>query len=189
MKKEYRPYAVTDLVLNLHNRINKAMMTKLLDDMVDEGVLIVKRYGKMSFYCYRELKNEVNVDSIKPENLKSVKEEIDKYESISLEYKKQIIELNNEPTDKEIEQTIIELKNKANNLQDLIDKHSKQSILNYDSVRAKLESIEQDEVKMMKKYKSLKKIVCSSKIYRGGGRRGKKEIILTFQRFFFLLTA
>ncbi|ODQ46640.1 hypothetical protein PICMEDRAFT_16482 [Pichia membranifaciens NRRL Y-2026] len=88
MKKEYRPYGVTDLILNLHNKVNKTMMTKLLDDMVEEQKLIVKRYGKLSFYCYSELKCDENVKPIDFETLGALKQELGEYENDSAEHKK-----------------------------------------------------------------------------------------------------
>lgn len=88
MKKEYRPYGVTDLILNLHNKVNKTMMTKLLDDMVEEQKLIVKRYGKLSFYCYSELKCDENVKPIDFETLRALKQELGEYENDSAEHKK-----------------------------------------------------------------------------------------------------
>lgn len=79
MEKEYRPYGVTDLVLNLHNRINKATMIKVLDELVDEGVLIVKRYGKLSFYCFKEIQLDENMDVVSLETIKEITKEVNEY--------------------------------------------------------------------------------------------------------------
>lgn len=76
MEKEYRPYGITDLVLNLHNRIGKPLMTKILDELVEEDKIIVKRYGKLSFYCNCERKSDENIKPIDLETLKSLNEEI-----------------------------------------------------------------------------------------------------------------
>ncbi|TID30878.1 hypothetical protein CANINC_000526 [Pichia inconspicua] len=54
LSKEYRPYAVSDLMLNLHNRVSKNLLVTILDTGVEDGVFIVKRYGKLSFYCSAE---------------------------------------------------------------------------------------------------------------------------------------
>lgn len=88
MKKEYRPYGVTDLVLNLHNKINKNLMIKLLDEMVDENLMIVKRYGKLNFYCYAELTCSNNVKQVSFDSLKELKNEIAILEKDCLEFKK-----------------------------------------------------------------------------------------------------
>lgn len=81
LKKEYRPYGVTDLVLNLHNIINKTLMIKALDEMVEEKVLIVKKYGKLSFYCYSEQKCDENVKPIRIETLLELKEQVKQLEA------------------------------------------------------------------------------------------------------------
>jgi hypothetical protein len=77
MEKEYRPYAVTDIVLNLHNRINKNMLNKILDEMVEENLIIIKKYGKLSFYCYTERKPDENVKLIDFDTLKAINKEVE----------------------------------------------------------------------------------------------------------------
>lgn len=77
MRKEYRPYAISDLVLNLHNKINKVSMAKILDELVDENTVITKRYGKLSFYCCSERKCEANDKPITLEMLRELDNEID----------------------------------------------------------------------------------------------------------------
>lgn len=81
LKKEYRPYGVTDLVLNLHNMINKSLMVKALDEMVDDKILIVKKYGKLSFYCYSEQKFDENIKPIQIETLLELKDEVKQLEN------------------------------------------------------------------------------------------------------------
>lgn len=88
MEKEYRPYGITDLVLNLHNRISKVLMAKILDELVEENKLIVKRYGKLSFYCNCERKGDENIKPIDLETLKGVNEEIRILNSDYAEFKK-----------------------------------------------------------------------------------------------------
>lgn len=81
LKKEYRPYGVTDLVLNLHNMINKSLMVKALDEMVDDKILIVKKYGKLSFYCYSEQKCDENIKPVQIETLLELKDEVKQLEN------------------------------------------------------------------------------------------------------------
>lgn len=50
LKDQYRPYAPTDLILNLHGKINKATMTKCLSDLVESDKILCKSFGK--FNCY-----------------------------------------------------------------------------------------------------------------------------------------
>ena len=88
MEKEYRPFSVTDLVLNLHSQINKVLMVKLLDELVEEQRMIVKRYGKLSFYCLAELKLEVGIEPVTLEMIKALNMEIEDIESDYNDYRK-----------------------------------------------------------------------------------------------------
>lgn len=63
-------------------------MTKLLDEMVEEGIIIVKRYGKLAFYCYSELKCDESIKPIEIETLMALREEVNKYDQDYNEYKK-----------------------------------------------------------------------------------------------------
>lgn len=78
LREQYRPYSVSDLILNLHNKVNKVTMTKCLESLVSNKEIISKTYGKMVFYVYREeeidgnLEVEVNVESIQ-----KIKEEVE----------------------------------------------------------------------------------------------------------------
>lgn len=69
LKEQYRPYSVSDLVLNLHNKINKPTMAKCLESLVSKNEIISKTYGKMAYYVYKEelkedLPLEVNIETI-----------------------------------------------------------------------------------------------------------------------------
>lgn len=54
LKSQYRPYSATDLVQNLHNRVNKANMVKCLEVLVASGDVVSKTYGKQVYYVYKE---------------------------------------------------------------------------------------------------------------------------------------
>lgn len=78
LKEQYRPYSVSDLILNLHNKINKVTMIKCLESLVSQNEIISKTYGKMVFYVYKEeeidgdLEAEINV-----ERINKIKEEVE----------------------------------------------------------------------------------------------------------------
>lgn len=55
MKKQYRPYAVSDLVLNLKKEVSKVNAVKALNSLVEAGDLISKSSGKLSYYVYKEI--------------------------------------------------------------------------------------------------------------------------------------
>lgn len=61
---------MSDLILNLHNRISKNVLTTVLDKGVEDGVFIVKRYGKLAFYC----SSEKTVPTAEPLSLIQVQE-------------------------------------------------------------------------------------------------------------------
>lgn len=78
LKKEYRPYAVTDLVLNLHNQISRSNMDKVLGQLMMEEQIMSKTYGKSTYYCYRELAEQEQAESVNAtvDMVKQSKEEL-----------------------------------------------------------------------------------------------------------------
>lgn len=78
LKEQYRPYSVSDLILNLHNRINKATMTKCLDSLVSAGEIVSKTYGKMVYYVYKEKEIDKNLEvEVNTESIKKIKEDME----------------------------------------------------------------------------------------------------------------
>ncbi|XP_071558640.1 homologous-pairing protein 2 homolog [Temnothorax nylanderi] len=51
MKTQNRPYSVNDVVTNLHNEYNKNAVQKAMDQLVSDGKLFEKVYGKQKIYC------------------------------------------------------------------------------------------------------------------------------------------
>ncbi|XP_011690222.1 PREDICTED: homologous-pairing protein 2 homolog [Wasmannia auropunctata] len=51
MKTQNRPYSVNDVVTNLHNEYNKNAVQKAMDQLVADGKLFEKVYGKQKIYC------------------------------------------------------------------------------------------------------------------------------------------
>lgn len=76
LKREYRPYAVTDLVLNLHNQISKPNMIKVLDELVAGEDIISKTYGKSTYYCYRKMDEQNAESSVTIEMHKELKRDL-----------------------------------------------------------------------------------------------------------------
>ena len=71
LKEQYRPYSVSDLVLNLHNRVSKPLMIKCLDSLVKKQVIISKSYNKMVYYVYNE--KTIDEEEIKVSNEEGLK--------------------------------------------------------------------------------------------------------------------
>lgn len=51
LKVQNRPYSVNDIVSNLHNEFGKTAVQKGLDQLVIEGKIFEKVYGKQKIYC------------------------------------------------------------------------------------------------------------------------------------------
>lgn len=79
MKEQYRPYSVSDLVLNLHGRVNKSTMLKVLESLVSQQELLAKTYGKTTYYVYKEVEiDEKALDKeLTIENINGMKEELE----------------------------------------------------------------------------------------------------------------
>lgn len=78
LKEQYRPYSVSDLILNLHNKVNKVTMTKCLESLVSSKEIISKTYGKMVFYVYKEEEIDGNIEvEVNVESIQKIKEEVE----------------------------------------------------------------------------------------------------------------
>ncbi|CAO3675095.1 unnamed protein product [Rhizopus stolonifer] len=63
MKKVNRPYSATDVFNNLHATCSKSHIVKALNNLVDDGDLISKTYGKSTIYSLKQDTVEENVGS------------------------------------------------------------------------------------------------------------------------------
>ncbi|GMM46075.1 Hop2 protein [Pichia kluyveri] len=159
MEKEYRPYSVTDLVLNLHNRIPKALMIKILDDLVDENLMIVKRYGKLAYYCNVERKLDENIIPISLEQLKELSSEIEIIDKDVSQYKGEITKLKNELTDDELKNTVENLRKIQNELNERLEGLMKiQNTPKDTDTDSRFREIEVNESNHLRQYKKMKKI-------------------------------
>ncbi|KGK38026.1 hypothetical protein JL09_g2797 [Pichia kudriavzevii] len=160
MEKEYRPYAVTDLIGNLHNAITKALIIRLLDELVDKGTLIVKKYGKSSFYCYSELQVNEDMETTNLEKLQATKAEICSLEKEATKLKSILEKIKAEPSDKEIQLQVDELTTKQAYLRQEIDKHTTfPNSIDSTEVTTRIKKIEMKEKNVTENYKKIKKIV------------------------------
>lgn len=66
LEDNLRPYSVNDVYLNLHGCIAKTLVAKALTALTDENKLVLKTFGKMSFYVFKihesDLKSLENPD-------------------------------------------------------------------------------------------------------------------------------
>lgn len=56
LKTQNRPYSATDVFNNLHGKVGKTAVTKLLTQMQESGVIHGKLYGKQWVYVARQVK-------------------------------------------------------------------------------------------------------------------------------------
>ncbi|OQR97013.1 pairing protein 2 family protein [Achlya hypogyna] len=56
MRQTNRPYSVLNVFENLHRRIGKVMLQKILDALAEKGDIKVKTYGKSQIYYYNQEK-------------------------------------------------------------------------------------------------------------------------------------
>ena len=50
MQQQYRPYSVSDILLNMHNVLTKPKLITILDTLVADQQLVCKTIGKASYY-------------------------------------------------------------------------------------------------------------------------------------------
>ncbi|XP_036146144.1 homologous-pairing protein 2 homolog isoform X2 [Monomorium pharaonis] len=91
MKTQNRPYSVNDVVTHLHNEHNKTVVQKAMDQLVADGKLFEKVYGKQKIYCV------VQDSTYKPDELMRIDKELQthanevesKYQEVVKEMKEQ----------------------------------------------------------------------------------------------------
>ncbi|GME75195.1 unnamed protein product [Ambrosiozyma monospora] len=102
LKSQYRPYGVTDIVANLHNKVSKVAVTRILEALHKKGELICKTYGRSSFYCYKEIVTETEGEQVTIEAVTQIKEE---YLTLDKEFKtlkEECAQLESQKTNKEL---------------------------------------------------------------------------------------
>lgn len=67
-----RPYSANDVVQNMHKEHGKSAVQKALDDLVRQGAICEKLYGKQKIYCIKQS----DVDSVGENELKDLESEV-----------------------------------------------------------------------------------------------------------------
>ncbi|KYM96459.1 PREDICTED: homologous-pairing protein 2 homolog [Cyphomyrmex costatus] len=91
MKMQNRPYSVNDVVTNLHNEHSKNAVQKAMDELVTNGKLFEKVYGKQKIYCIMQ-NSQYDTDELMriDKELQSHANEIEsKYQEVVKEVKEQ----------------------------------------------------------------------------------------------------
>ncbi|ODV94403.1 hypothetical protein PACTADRAFT_44901, partial [Pachysolen tannophilus NRRL Y-2460] len=117
LREQYRPYSAADIVLNLHNKISKANAIKALDSLAEQGEIVSKSYGKLTFYVCKEEHSTHEKDQTESTEdkitLEVVNELRNQFHEVSKEVKNLSIELNkilSEPSNDELVKKIEQLK-------------------------------------------------------------------------------
>ena len=58
MKNQNRPFSANDVVLNLRNELGKTVVQKAFDQLVSDGKILEKVYGKQKVYCVAQEHNK-----------------------------------------------------------------------------------------------------------------------------------
>ncbi|KAK9511170.1 hypothetical protein O3M35_005782 [Rhynocoris fuscipes] len=144
LKDTNRPYSANDIVQNMHKEYTKGQIQKSLDELVADGSIFEKVYGKQKVYCVKQEDmvidaaddelNELNSKiSSTTEALKNLKAELTTVES-------SLKTLLTEPTTEEAIKEINQLKEENGKLQekikvlkestDLVPEKEKTAVLN-----------------------------------------------------------
>lgn len=106
MNDQYRPFAVNDIVQNLHNKITKVNATKALDSLVAQDRITCKLFGKIAIYVCKEqdvqLPAEINKAEITFEAIAQLREEFQEIERDKNEIKIELQNMLKEPSNEEL---------------------------------------------------------------------------------------
>ncbi|CAL8081035.1 unnamed protein product [Orchesella dallaii] len=78
LTSQNRPYSVNDIVLNLHKEHGKAAVQKALDNLVQNGDVREKTYGKQKVY----LVDQSKLSDASPDDLKQMDEKVESLEKL-----------------------------------------------------------------------------------------------------------
>lgn len=106
LNEQYRPFAVNDIVQNLHNKITKVNATKALDSLVAQDRITCKMFGKIAIYVCKEqdvqLPAEINKAEITFEAIAQLREEFQEIERDKNEIKIELQNMLKEPSNDEL---------------------------------------------------------------------------------------
>jgi 26S proteasome regulatory subunit (ATPase 3-interacting protein) len=100
LRKMNRPYSIINIFDNLHGKIKKPDLQKVLDNLVKDKKIIEKEFGKCLVYWYNQALIEVNQDRLEDEKEKytSAKERHDQLRKSLQELKAKLAVLEKVPT-------------------------------------------------------------------------------------------
>uniref|UniRef100_A0A1B6JQP9 Homologous-pairing protein 2 homolog n=1 Tax=Homalodisca liturata TaxID=320908 RepID=A0A1B6JQP9_9HEMI len=158
MQSTNRPYSANDIVQNMHKEFGKAVVQKALDDLVAQGSICEKIYGKQKIYCVKQPDNNATGDSelkdlesktdTVTENYKNVEQQVKEAES-------SLRELLAAPTTLEAKEQLAELEKKVETLMAKLAKLSQNTVLVSAEERNRIKI---DHERLVKEYKKRKRL-------------------------------
>lgn len=120
MKKQNRPYSLINIFDNLHGKIKKPQVQRILDSLASAGELQVKEFGKAKIY----LLNQKNIPDVNQSELDEITKEVQElrttHRQLTEEVKgltAELKDLQNQPTDEQIDADIVKYENMVNQFQ------------------------------------------------------------------------
>lgn len=118
MKKQNRPYSLINIFDNLHGKIKKPQVQRILDSLTDAGELQMKEFGKAKIYLLNQKSipdvNQSELDQLTKEvqELRTAHRELtDEIKSLTAELK----ELQNAPTEEQLDAEIAKYEKMVHN--------------------------------------------------------------------------
>ncbi|AET37646.1 Hop2p Ecym_1418 [Eremothecium cymbalariae DBVPG len=129
--EQYRPFAVNDIVQNLHNKVSKTNATKALDALVAQDRIICKLFGKAAIYVCKEqplvIPDGVEEKDITIEAVNQLREECGALNNDVNEWQGQLNQCIKDPSNKELLELIAHRKQEIQETKEKLDKLEKES--------------------------------------------------------------
>ncbi|KAH9091667.1 hypothetical protein Ae201684P_011211 [Aphanomyces euteiches] len=119
LRQTNRPYSVLNVFENLHRRIGKTMLQKILDVLVEQGEINVKTYGKSQIYYYNQRKlpaPSAELLAKTEDSIQTVFEEVSALEKTLKEKEAVLNGLTSQMSDAELTAALADLENEASSL-------------------------------------------------------------------------
>ena len=129
MESQERPFALNDIVQNLHNQVSKPNALKALEALVDGDRIMSRTFGKIIIYSRHdkeidfeeEIRKRVEAGEYTHENLLHLREEFFEMESDKTQAKKHLEEIMSTPSNDVIVTEIERLKEELSQKRERLD--------------------------------------------------------------------
>lgn len=111
---------------NLHNAVSKTNAIKALESLVAHDRIICKMFGKAPIYVCKEqqlsLPEDLDIKDITMENVEELREELNLLKNELNEWQTKLNQLNKDPTNVELIQTLLQKENEVLQIKDKLEK-------------------------------------------------------------------